>query len=191
MSVERTASENLASNIISLRLSRGLTQGRLAKIAGVPRPTITNFESGSSNPSLHNLMRVAQSLEVGLEELLAPPIADATLIKQGEFPFKDKGGNLVFNLLPSPIKGLIIEKFELNPHSGFTGIPHLKGSKEYFTCVQGKALVTVTGESFEVGLGDVLIFKGDEKHAYKNLLPSKTMVISIIIKTKEFDSENG
>ncbi len=184
MSYEKILAENLSKNIIYLRRSRSLTQDRLSKLAGIPRSTVTNLESGSSNPSLGNLVRIAAALETKVEDLLAPPISQAKLVKQDEFSYKNKNGNLVYNLLPSPIKGLILEKLELLPNNGFTGIPHLKGTKEYFTCIQGKARVTVVGKTFDVSKGDVLVFKGNEAHSYHNVHSTKALAISIIVKEK-------
>ena len=40
--------EYLARNLASLRHSRALTQGALAKAAAVPRSTIANLESGQT-----------------------------------------------------------------------------------------------------------------------------------------------
>src|SRR5678815_1581554 len=65
----------LARNLASLRHARTLTQGALAKAAGVPRSTIANLESGIGNPSLTVLVKVANALGVPIDELLASPRA--------------------------------------------------------------------------------------------------------------------
>ena len=66
---------HLARNLVALRHVRNLTQGALAKAAGVPRSTISNLESSSGNPSLTVLVKVANALGVPLDELLASPRA--------------------------------------------------------------------------------------------------------------------
>ena len=53
--------ERLARNIKQLREARGVTQQHLAKAAGVPRATWTNLESGTANPTLTVLHRVASA----------------------------------------------------------------------------------------------------------------------------------
>ncbi len=53
---------HLSRNLISLRHVRGLTQEALAKTAEVPRSTIANLESGTGNPSLTVLLKVAGAL---------------------------------------------------------------------------------------------------------------------------------
>src|SRR5205823_7577850 len=66
---------HLARNLVSLRHTRALTQGALAKAAAVPRSTIAHLESGAGNPSLVVLVKVAAALGVPIDELLASPRA--------------------------------------------------------------------------------------------------------------------
>ena len=45
-------SVNLGRNLEQLRKKRGMSQGQLARSAGLPRSTLTYIESGEGNPSL-------------------------------------------------------------------------------------------------------------------------------------------
>lgn len=161
---------HLAHNLIALRTARSLTQGELAKAAGVPRSTLTHLESGSGNPSLMNLSRLSGALQVSIEELLAPPRADCQLVKADGLRRRtyDQGRVSVVGLLPDPIPGLEIDRMELQPGGSKQGVPHLAGTKEYLTCVQGIVTVYVAGENFRVEAGDVLAFPGDRVHSYRN-----------------------
>lgn len=47
-----------------------MTQAELAKAAGVSRATITEIESGESDPRLHTLVKLAIALEVTLATLV-------------------------------------------------------------------------------------------------------------------------
>ena len=58
----RRAAAHLGRNIQALREARGQTQQQIAKLAGVPRATWANLESGAANPTLAVLVRVAQAL---------------------------------------------------------------------------------------------------------------------------------
>src|SRR5215471_992172 len=66
---------HLARNLTSLRHARALTQDALAAASGLPRSTIANLESGEANPSLAVLVKVASTLGVPIDELLAAPRA--------------------------------------------------------------------------------------------------------------------
>ena len=60
----------LGQNIRSLRQQRGLTQEKLAELAGLHRTYLGGVERGERNISFINLNRVAQALEVNLSELV-------------------------------------------------------------------------------------------------------------------------
>ncbi|HMR81020.1 MAG TPA: helix-turn-helix transcriptional regulator, partial [Polyangiaceae bacterium] len=65
-----SAPAGLAHNLKRLRESRGLSQQRLADASGVPRPTVAHLESGTANPTLSVLMKVAAALAVDLGEMV-------------------------------------------------------------------------------------------------------------------------
>ena len=52
----------LASSLIKARIEKRLTQQQLADIAGVTQNTITRLESGTTNPTIGTLTRVASAL---------------------------------------------------------------------------------------------------------------------------------
>ena len=63
---------NLGNNIRQLREARRMTQDQIAQLADIPRPTWANLESGGSNPTLAVLVKVANALQVPVEELIGP-----------------------------------------------------------------------------------------------------------------------
>ena len=57
----------LIEMIIEKRLKQGLTQKALAKKIGTKQPMISRLESGSYNPSIKFLHRVADALDAELQ----------------------------------------------------------------------------------------------------------------------------
>lgn len=53
----------------SLRLDRHLTQESLADAAGIHVTYLSSIERGYRNPSIKNVRRIAQGLEVSVKEL--------------------------------------------------------------------------------------------------------------------------
>ena len=49
-----------------------------------------------------------------------------------------------------------------------TGIPHTPGTREYLTCETGVIVLVAAGERFELTPGDVVAFRGDQRHSYSN-----------------------
>jgi len=62
----------LAENLRVRRASKGLSQERLAELAGFHRTYVSQIERCSTNVSLENLQKVADVLEVEVWQLLKP-----------------------------------------------------------------------------------------------------------------------
>ena len=48
------------------------------------------------------------------------------------------------------------------------GIPHVPGTTEYLTMRAGTIVLVASGESWTLGPGDVVVFRGDQRHSYAN-----------------------
>ena len=62
----------LASDLIRLRLAKGLTQEQLATLLNTKQESIARMESGSSLPSLSTVKKLANALDAELEINLRP-----------------------------------------------------------------------------------------------------------------------
>jgi quercetin dioxygenase-like cupin family protein len=176
-------SQYLANNIVELRNKRSLSQSQLALLAEIPRSTLTNIESGSGNPSLQNLARISAALQVGIEELLSRPRNACELIPSEAVPLekRNNGKVRIHKLIPDKVKGLDVDRIEIEASTTMGGHPHLLGAKEYFTVLQGEVTVSVAGEKFPVKRGEVFAFPGDQPHSYRNNGPSLAIGLSVII----------
>lgn len=166
---EADTAANLAENVRTLRDARGLSQAQLAKLAGIPRPTWTNIESGAANPTLAVLLKIAAVLHVQIEELLTAPRGLGRLYKADALQVRKRGAVVIRKLLPETLRGLDIERLELPQGASMVGVPHTQGTREYLTCERGAIELTVTGRKFELEPGDVVVFAGDQKHGYRNI----------------------
>jgi len=171
---------NLGSNIRQLREARGMTQEQMARVSGIPRPTWANLESGGANPTLTVLVKVAAALQVPLEELIGPPRAVVKFYKAESLPVRQRGKVLLRRLLPETIAGLEIDRMELPPGAYMTGVPHTLGTREYLTCESGRIQLSVAGSTWELEPGDVVVFRGDQKHGYRNATAKTTVAYSVV-----------
>lgn len=160
--------ERLARNVRQLREARGLTQAQMAKISNVPRATWANLESGEANPTLAVLNAVAASFQVSLEELISTPRAACEFHPLASLTTRQQGQAKVRKLLPDPIPGMAIDRFELPPGGKMPGVPHTPGTREYLTCESGTISLVAVGERWTLEPGDVVAFRGDQRHSYSN-----------------------
>ena len=159
---------HLGLNIRQLRQARGQTQAQMAKLCRLPRATWANLESGAANPTLAVLIKVAHALQIRLEELIQPPRRTGRLYRADALRSRTRGPVTVRKLLPETIAGLEIERMELPPRASMAGVPHTAGTREYLTCERGQIELSAGGESFALEPGDVVVFRGDQKHGYRN-----------------------
>src|SRR5215813_3459022 len=98
-----STASHLAANVRQLREARGMTQEQMARLADVPRPTWANLESGQANPTLSVLIKVANALQVLVEELIGPPRGGVTLYLFTSLPVTQRLNIRTRVLLPDTI----------------------------------------------------------------------------------------
>lgn len=176
-----TPAQHLSANLRSLRQARGLTQAQAAALAELPRATWASLESGSANPTLSVLIATTRALQTSVEELLAPPRASARHFPAEALPTKRRGSVEVRTLLPDPLPGVVLERMLLPAGKTLVGIPHTPGTREYLTCERGSLRLTASGQAWELDPGDVVVFRGDQKHAYTNPGSVETVAYSVVL----------
>jgi putative transcriptional regulator len=65
----------LVKNLRTMRISKGLTQEELAKLAGISRSTYVHIEHGK-HPSLRSAMRIAKVLKQKVEEIFSDEVVN-------------------------------------------------------------------------------------------------------------------
>jgi transcriptional regulator with XRE-family HTH domain len=173
--------ERLADNVRALRESRGLSQKDMARLAGVPRATWAHLESGGANPTLAVLRRAAQALSVPFEELLGEPAPSARHYPRSGLTERRRGEVVVRTLLPHPVPGMVLERLELPTGARLVGTPHTAGTREYLTCEIGRLELIASGERFLLEAGDVVVFRGDQRHSYVNAGSRVAVGYSVVV----------
>jgi transcriptional regulator with XRE-family HTH domain len=171
----------LGRNMRTLREGRSLTQAQMAKAAGLPRATWANLESGAANPTLTVLDRVANAFQVTIEELIAAPRSEAHHYAKASLPVKLRGAVSIRKLLPDPIPGMELDRLELPPYAKMTGVPHTPGTREYLMCETGELVLVASGEEYRLAAGDVVAFRGDQRHSYVNPSARPSIAYSVVV----------
>src|SRR2546422_2515703 len=112
--------------------------------------------------------RVAQALQVSLDELIAAPRAACRFYPREKLPEKRRGDVRLRNLLPDPLPGMVLDRMEFPPRSQLTGVPHMPGTREYLACEAGTIILAAAGWRRTLRSGDVVVFRGDQRHSYSN-----------------------
>ena len=180
--IETEIPKNIAAQILELRQKRALSQQQLARLAGIPRSTITVMESGSSNPSIITLQKIASALGCKLEELVTAPRSRIQHIPSQKVRLKVRSNAAIKirDLLPDSLEHLEFDEVFLAAKSTMVGSPHTSGTKEYLVCTRGKLEVNLDGQKVLVEEGDVLAFPGSIKHSYRNVGTGEARFLSLV-----------
>ena len=171
----------LGQNVRQLREARGLTQQQVARIAKLPRATWSHVESGAGNPTLAVLDKVATALQVPIEELTSAARGVGRLHPREALRARKQGDGEVRQLLPDPIPGMVIDRMSIPAQGRIPGVPHMPGTREYLTCESGEIVLAAGGEQWRLTPGDVVVFKGDQRHSYTNAGSRPAVGYSVVV----------
>lgn len=162
----------IGARIKQERKSRAWTLDQLAEAAGVSRRMLVNVEQGAANPSVGTLLRLSDSLGIGLPALVEPPASRSSrLVRSGEGAVLWTGPNGGRGVLVAGTESPdVVELWDwvLEPGESHSSDAHSEGTRELLHVKEGTVLVYVGAERHELHAGDALTFHGDVKHAYLN-----------------------
>jgi transcriptional regulator with XRE-family HTH domain len=163
----------VASNLRRLRAERGLSTVALARRSGVARATLAQLEAGRGNPTLETLYALANTLEVALGDVIAPPTApEVDVVRAGEGP-RVAGAAVRARLVARVSARGPLDVYELSLRSGRRqrSLPHPAGVVEHLLVHAGRARVGPESAPVEVGPGDYARYPGNVPHLYEALEP--------------------
>jgi ribosome-binding protein aMBF1 (putative translation factor) len=70
---ERKAVDRVCRALRAAREEQGISQQRLAEMAGISRTWLRHIESLSASPTLHSVMKLAKALGITLPDLFREP----------------------------------------------------------------------------------------------------------------------
>lgn len=175
-----SSANHLAHNVRRLREERGLSQQQMSDASGIPRPTWASLESGSANPTLAVLSKAAAALQVSIEELIGPPRTACQFFPAAQAVVRKRGDAKVRPLVPESLPGLDIVRMEIAPGGSMQGTPHTPGTREYLTCESGVVELAASGEVHRLSAGDSLVFRGDQRHSYRNPTRRPAVAVSVV-----------
>jgi transcriptional regulator with XRE-family HTH domain len=176
----REPSDAVAANLRRLRAARGLTTVELARRSGVARATLAQLEAGRGNPTLETLYALANTLGVGLGEVIAPPaIPDVDVIRADQGP--RVSGTAVRARLVTRLSGAPLDAYELTLRAGRRqrSEAHPDGTVEHLLVHTGRVRVGPEGSPVELGGGDYARYPASVAHVYEALEPGVTATLLI------------
>lgn len=173
--------DEIGAKLKTLRQHRGLSQRKLAQLAGVSNATISLIEHGRTDPSMGLLRRVLESLEVSFADFFAlAPAADERFffthrdlveIGKGLISYRQVGGDLANSQLQ-----ILHEIYKPGADTGRSMLSHQ--AEEGGVIIEGRLEVTVNNQVQILQSGDAYRFNSRLPHRFRNLGKEDCIVVS-------------
>jgi len=161
----------IGQRLREIRMQRGLSQRKLARLSGVANATISQIEAGKLNPTVGMLKRVLDGIPINLSEFFSdePETADRvffradelTEIADGDVSFRQIGANLRNRSIQ-----FLKECYQPGAGTGRHEITH--DGEECGLILSGRLKVSVGEQTMVLRAGDAYYFKSSEPHSFQN-----------------------
>jgi len=177
--------EALAANVRRLRGEQGLTLDALAAAAGVSRRMLVQIEQQQVNPSLGTLVRVADALDVGVQELVdlggGHRLRHIRADEPVELWSSEAGGSGRLVVGSDGRDHIETWDWVLRPGDVHGAEAHPDGAREVVYVLAGH-LTIVAGEQQAIAQqGEARAFDADVEHAYRNDGDDDVRAIMVVI----------
>ncbi len=168
----------IAGRVRSHRKSRGWTLDELAHRSGVSRRMLVNIEQAATNPSIATLLRVSDSLGIGLPALVQHDSPEALRIVRADTRVpvwtSPNGGRALMVAGTEAPDVVELWDWTLGPGDAHRSEPHRTGTRELLTVISGRLLLRVAENEEVLKVGDSATFDAAVSHAYINPTNRKT-----------------
>jgi transcriptional regulator with XRE-family HTH domain len=161
----------VAREVRAHREARGLSLSATAARAGLSKTILATIESGTGNPSLETLWRIARALDVTVGTLLAEDDPLHTqVIRRGTGEWLSFESGVEGRLIHVDGRDRRLETLEIRLEPGrlYPSHAHAPGTEELVICLQGTLTVGPEGHEEHLDEGDALHFAADVPHSYRS-----------------------
>jgi transcriptional regulator with XRE-family HTH domain len=173
--------DDIGRQLKALRARRGLSQRKLAQLAGVSNATVSLIEHGRTDPSMGLLRKILDSLDVSFAEFFASDKRSAekyfytrdelSEIGSGPISYLQVGSDLSDSGLQ-----ILYECYQPGADTGQSMLSH--NAEEGGIVLQGRLEVTV-GEQVQVlTAGDAYRFNSRLPHRFRNTGKQECLIVS-------------
>ena len=178
---EGAETAGVGSRLLKLRLAHGMSQRKLAGLAGVTNGAISMIEQDRVSPSVASLKKVLEVFGLSMAEFFADDFEPATKVfyRADEMPQISEGLVALRQVGRSMSKRklqVLHETYEPNGDTGLSMLSH--AGEEAGVIVSGKIEVTIGNQCEVLGPGDSYYFSSRLPHRFRNPGPDACEIVS-------------
>lgn len=165
-------STNVGTVLRRVRSERGLTLEGTAELTGVSKAMLGQIERGESNPTISTLWKISTGLKISFSELFETKEEERLGVvnfEEQDPVYESEGKMILYNVFPfNPVTGFEYFYIKLLPSAFHKSAPHRSSSREYIVVTEGRLIVQVDDESYQIKAPAAFSFKADREHSYSN-----------------------
>lgn len=176
----------IGSNIKRLRRENGFTLDVLAERSGVSKAMVSQIEAEKVNPTVATVWKIAQGLDVEINELLAGtdgPVRKFHLTRRDSITVLNTDEEGVHIRVLTPVQ--LVEDLEMylvtfGRGGALRSAPHFPHTEEFLTVVSGSVRVRAGDRDATLEQGDFIRYQCDVDHDIENLSEQESLVHMVV-----------
>ncbi len=155
-----------------------LTLQQLGERSGVSYSYLSQLERDNATPTLGTLAQVARALGVGVDFFIVTPRpADSVTRATGRMRFSVTGSSIHYERLGAEFPGNELSSFIMHVPPGFQSETVSHEGEEIIYVLDGAITQVIDGNSFVLGPGDSVHYRGTSPHSYANHTDQMTRLL--------------
>ncbi|WP_328999261.1 cupin domain-containing protein [Kribbella sp. NBC_00709] len=174
----------VGATIRRLRRAREMSAAELAQAAELSPGAISQIESGTTQPSLPALRRIARGLRVPVFQLLLEDEKpNGHVVRRSEAGPRGRGQIAYDVLTPDTDGELEVIEVRLAPGQSTADRPVSHPGEECLVVVEGDVTVEIGAETYDLARRDAVTFRGERPHRVINSGVGDALAISIVTRS--------
>jgi XRE family transcriptional regulator, regulator of sulfur utilization len=162
----------IGANVRRLRERSRMSLSELAQRSGIAKSTLSQLESGTTNPTVSTLSALSEALSVDIRDLLSVDVQkhEVLVVRRGvgtDVSGESSTGQMVRSLTVGP-SVVEFHRLELRPGTHETSASHGVGSREHVLVTDGQLTVGPEGSTVTLHEGDYASYPADQVHRWIN-----------------------
>lgn len=180
---DESAEEDIGKKINQLRLAKGYSQRKLAKLSGLTNTSISSIERNKVSPAVNTLKAILAVLGSDLTTFFSDewkePKARVVVTPKDLLELSESNSRVslkqVYNCSTTKNLGFLIETYQPNS-STEEKIAH--EGEEIGTVIEGKILIRIAETTYLLNQGDSYVIDTIQPHTFINPTDSVTRIVS-------------
>lgn len=169
----------LGERLKSLRTGKGLTLRQLSDLSGLSVSMLSQIESGSADPSLGSLRKLAEVFEASIATLFSDPDAPNVSVSRPGARHRLSGSDagFVYERLTPGRGDLEVLTADIPPGAASSAHPWGHPSTECVFVISGELTVEIAAQTYEITAGESITFDSRQPHRYLNASQAMTSIV--------------